>query len=285
MACESETTAAEPFDLELLLNACRYDDYSTENLIPTTPDDTRQIPASPTWSASDNDFSLFDTVSEVLPAEKIPPKINNVVTSIKTRVGGDAISVDLNLIFQKVKNAKYNPRRFPGIVLSSIDGGKTATRFIFANGTVTGFGASVNESLLHARQALHIIKAVLPEKFAGKKIELITKVSNICATGKIGYKVNIHALSLDTRYQKLADYEPDVFPGLIFRMLEPKTASIIYHSGIIKISAKSEEDIKTTMHLLETVVLPDFRAKEIPPQKSCYVEKTKSKLKGKLKKT
>ena len=34
-----------------------------------------------------------------------------------------------------------------------------------------------------------------------------------------------------------AEYEPQTFPGLIFRLKEPKTATLLFHSGKLVCSA------------------------------------------------
>lgn len=225
--------------------------------------------------------SLLDDTTTTLPQPpqqmaqtRIAPKIDNVLTSIKIRIGGKDIAIDLNVVIQKVKNAVYNQRRFPGLILTIPSNGKTSTAFIFSTGTIMGFGPSVAESLLTTRKAVHVVRKVLPDQFGeGVKIEATTKILNIHATAYINYPVNIYALSLDKRYQMVSSYEPEISPSLVLKMLEPKSTSLIFNSGKIQILAKSEESIKATMELLETVILPEFRG-TLKERKSCYVKKT-----------
>jgi transcription initiation factor TFIID TATA-box-binding protein len=50
--------------------------------------------------------------------------------------------------------------------------------------------------------------------------------------------------SLNTEHSNFSTYEPELFPGLIYRMHEPKIVLLIFASGkIVLTGAKNREDI------------------------------------------
>jgi len=56
---------------------------------------------------------------------------------------------------------------------------------------------------------------------------------------------NISLESLSSEHVRMCQYEPEIFPGLIYRMAEPKIVLLIFVSGkIVLTGAKKEEDIK-----------------------------------------
>jgi len=74
------------------------------------------------------------------------------------------------------------------------------------------------------------------------------KITNIVANGNLGFKLSLNklALSLDN-----TEYEPEKFPGLIYRMTEPKATFLIYSSGkFIVTGIKNKEDIEKAIEKL-----------------------------------
>ena len=68
------------------------------------------------------------------------------------------------------------------------------------------------------------------------------KIQNIVASCDIGYTLDLEYVS--NKYQDFCSYEPEVFPGLVFRMLDPKLVILIFVSGkIVFTGAKNKNDI------------------------------------------
>ena len=74
------------------------------------------------------------------------------------------------------------------------------------------------------------------------------KVQNIVASTTFAEK-----LDLDVIAQSLedAEYEPEQFPGLVYRLSDPKTATLLFRSGKANCTgAKNVEDVRKTVDII-----------------------------------
>ena len=151
--------------------------------------------------------------------------------------------VDLNAVVKGYPGVEYRPEQFPGLVFR-LKRPKTAT-LIFRSGKMVCTGArSGNES----RRA--IMKVVKELKKGGiliiKKPDF--KVVNIVASAILGGKVDLEKAVMTLGK---AMYEPEQFPGLIYRMNEPKVVLLIFASGnLVVTGAKKEQDVYDAVHKL-----------------------------------
>src|SRR5271157_4907133 len=64
-------------------------------------------------------------------------------------------------------------------------------------------------------------------------------IENVVATASISQRVDLNLIAKNFVEVK---YHPDVFPGLVFRLLSPKTTTLIFSTGkMVCTGAKSEE--------------------------------------------
>jgi transcription initiation factor TFIID TATA-box-binding protein len=174
----------------------------------------------------------------LMPKTKATVNIQNVVAT-----GTLNQKVDLNAVVKGCPSVEYRPEQFPGLVFR-LKRPKTAT-LIFNNGKMVCTGA---RSRKESRTA--IMKVVKELKKVGiiiiKKPDF--KVVNIVASASIGGKVDLEKAV--TTLGK-AMYEPEQFPGLIFRMSEPKVVILIFASGSLVVTgAKIEQDVYDAVHKL-----------------------------------
>lgn len=158
-------------------------------------------------------------------------RIENVVASatLKQRV-------DLNAVVKGYPGVEYRPEQFPGLVFR-LKRPKTAT-LIFNSGKMVCTGAkSEKES---RRAVMRVIKEL---KKSGiiiiSKPEL--KIQNIVASANLGGMIDLEkaAYSLEKTM-----YEPEQFPGLIYRMPVPKVVILLFASGkLVCTGAKHEQDV------------------------------------------
>lgn len=74
-------------------------------------------------------------------------------------------------------------------------------------------------------------------KFMPKSKPIIT-IENVVASATLDHPVDLDAI---TRLFPTAEYRPEQFPGLVFRLKKPKTATLIFNSGkMVCTGAKSE---------------------------------------------
>jgi transcription initiation factor TFIID TATA-box-binding protein len=94
------------------------------------------------------------------------------------------------------------------------------------------------------------------------------KIQNIVGSHDVGFNIKLEALR--NAASSMCTYEPECFPGLIFRMKDPKVVLLIFSSGkIVLTGAKQRQQIydayKNIKALLMThkneeqrVVQPDY---------------------------
>src|SRR5438093_11683294 len=74
------------------------------------------------------------------------------------------------------------------------------------------------------------------------------RIENVVASTSLGEELDLQA---SARALGGAEYEPEQFPGLIYRLKEPKTAILLFRSGkVVCTGAKSLEHVKTAIDLV-----------------------------------
>jgi len=164
--------------------------------------------------------------------------IQNVVASATLNQ-----KVDLNAVVKSNPGVEYRPEQFPGLVFR-IKRPKTAT-LIFNSGKMVCTGA---KSEKEARRA--VMNVVKELKKGGiiiiSKPEL--KIQNIVASASLGGRIELEQV-VSTLGKTM--YEPEQFPGLIYRMDEPKVVILIFASGnLVCTGAKKEQDVYDAVHKL-----------------------------------
>jgi transcription initiation factor TFIID TATA-box-binding protein len=155
--------------------------------------------------------------------------------------------IDLNAIVRIFPGVEYRPEQFPGLVYR-LKKPKTAT-LIFSSGKMVCTGAK-SERL--ARKA--IMKVVDELKRGG--IVILAKpeiqVQNIVASAGLGGRIDLEKVTYSL---KRTMYEPEQFPGLIYRMDDPKVVILIFATGKLVITgAKKEAEVpRATAKLQQTL--------------------------------
>ena len=173
-----------------------------------------------------------------MPKVKATIRIENVVASATLNQ-----RVDLNAVVKGYPGVEYRPEQFPGLVFR-LKRPKTAT-LIFNSGKMVCTGA---KSEKEARRA--VMKVIKELKKSGiiivSKPEL--KIQNIVASASLGGMID---LEKSTYALEKTMYEPEQFPGLIYRMAEPKVVILLFASGkLVCTGAKHEEDVYTAVQKL-----------------------------------
>ena len=168
-------------------------------------------------------------------------KIENIVAS-----GVIAKDINLKEISEKIDGCELNTKRFPGAVCR-IDKPKMAS-LIFSSGKVVLTGIQ-DESKLN--DGFDILLKSL--KKSGVKL-LDTpqiKITNIVCSYDIGKYINLNKI-VATLSLEAIEYEPEQFPGLVYRVDNPKIVALIFSSGkIILTGGKNIEDVRNGLSVLE----------------------------------
>ena len=173
--------------------------------------------------------------------------IQNVVASASFKHG-----IDLKSIVKAFPHVDYRPEVFPGLVFR-VTKPKTAI-LIFQTGRMVCTGAKSERA---ARRAIHKVA----KELSGAGIIINGRpeitIQNIVASVNLG---NVVVDLEDFIYAaqdcgKKVMYEPEQFPGAIYRMEDPKVVFLIFNSGkLVCVGAKRETDIQRAVGKLTTML-------------------------------
>jgi transcription initiation factor TFIID TATA-box-binding protein len=182
--------------------------------------------------------------------------IQNVVASINLFTTIDLVTSYQTLIDDDDLFVSYNPETFPGLILK-IKKPKISS-LVFSSGKLVLTGAKSTQ-MVHegVQQMIKILRTV------GTKIteepEII--VQNIVASGHFNHRtINLELAALWLEHSM---YEPEQFPGLIYRLAEPKTVLLLFQSGnLVCTGAKTEvqvrQAVENTYNTLDEINAFDF---------------------------
>ncbi|WP_456367919.1 TATA-box-binding protein [Thermococcus sp.] len=161
---------------------------------------------------------------------KVQLRIENIVASVD-------LFTDLNLekVIEICPSSKYNPEEFPGIICRFND--PKVALLIFSSGKLVVTGAkSVQDIERAVRKLIEMLKKIGAKFTREPQID----IQNMVFSGDIGMEFNLDAVAL---ILPNCEYEPEQFPGVIYRVKEPRAVILLFSSGKIVCSgAKSEQD-------------------------------------------
>jgi len=165
-------------------------------------------------------------------------RIENVVASVTLNQ-----RLNLEKIAERVPNAEYSPEQFPGLVLR-INKPKTAT-LVFSSGKMVCTGAKSEKEV---RKAVNAIISLLKSYEIDVKGEPIIEIQNIVASANLKALVDLEKAA---NLLESSMYEPEQFPGLIYRMDDPKVVLLIFSSGkVVCTGARKEDEVKEAINKL-----------------------------------
>jgi len=176
------------------------------------------------------------------------PKIS-IVNVVAT--GSLKHNIDLNAIVKTFPHVEYRPQLFPGLVFR-LKRPKTAT-LIFSNGKMVCTGAKSE------REAGRAIRKVVRE--LKREGIIITgkpemKIWNIVASIDIGMSIDVEeGIYAIACLGKQVMYEPDQFPGAIYRMKDPRCVFLIFGNGkLVCVGTTREADVYKAVENLVTIL-------------------------------
>src|SRR3990167_4298967 len=177
---------------------------------------------------------------ELLMAEgKSDLKIQNIVAT--TSLGKP---VSLTKLARTHSNTEYNPEQFPGLVLR-VKEPKSAV-LVFSSGNLVCTGT---KSVAQVKQ---VIDAVI-KQIAKIGVKITNKpkitVQNIVASGSIDLNLNLNVLALQLEN---TEYEPEQFPGLVYKLTEPTATFLLFSNGkLVCTGTKNKQQLEESMRQLK----------------------------------
>ena len=168
-------------------------------------------------------------------------KIVNIVAS-----GIIADSIDLVELSNKVEGCELNTKRFPGAVYR-IQEPKIAS-LIFSSGKIVLTGSRSHEALA---EGLAIITKSLKDAGIDTLKEPKIAITNMVCSYDLGIKINLGRVAVTFNVENI-EYEPEQFPGLVYRIKDPKIVVLIFSSGkIILAGGKNLVDVRKAVDVLK----------------------------------
>ncbi|KAF2427409.1 hypothetical protein EJ08DRAFT_554743, partial [Tothia fuscella] len=162
--------------------------------------------------------------------------IHNVVSTFNM-----GCLLTLSTIAQHARNTHYNPKRFAACIVRIRDPPTTA--LIFSNGQTVVVGAkTIDLSKLAARKFARMVQKLgYATKFENFQIRNMVATGHVCDPAD--YLIRLEGLA--AKYMMFCRYEPEVFAGCVWRMVEPKVVLLIFPNGkVVVTGAKSVGEVE-----------------------------------------
>jgi transcription initiation factor TFIID TATA-box-binding protein len=168
--------------------------------------------------------------------------IENVVASATLKQ-----NINLNSIMRIFPSVIYRTQQFPGLVYR-LKKPKTAT-LLFSSGKMICTGAKSE------RQAKRVIMSIVEDLRRNGIIIAVRpeiKIQNIVASVGLGGCIDLEKTAYSL---KRSMYEPEQFPGLIYKMDDPKVVMLLFTSGkSVCAGAKKENEVHEAVVKLQKVL-------------------------------
>ena len=169
-------------------------------------------------------------------------KIQNIVATTDLKH-----DVPLIKLAEVLPNTEYNPEQFPGLVMRIKDPKTSA--LIFSSGNVVCTGA---KSLTKVKESINQIIKNLAKISIKIRIKPSIKVQNMVASGNIKMDLNLNSLALKLEN---TEYEPEQFPGLVFKLKGTRATFLLFSNGkIVCTGTRSEVKLREAVALLVKVL-------------------------------
>lgn len=150
--------------------------------------------------------------------------IQNIVATFNLGVD----HIDLKKVSLRCDFLDYNPIKFAAATLRICNPRTTALLFSSGNVVCTG-GKTKAETRLAARKYVRLL-----QRF-GLRISMRNfHIQNIVATSYVDAAIRLRDIASD--YGAYCSYEPELFPGLVFRTIAPKVVFLVFRSGKVVIT-------------------------------------------------
>ena len=183
----------------------------------------------------------------VTQLRKLGIKIPSTYTvRVENMVASASLDRELNLdsIAFELENTEYEPEQFPGVVYRMQN--PKAAALIFSSGKLvcTGTKSPGDAKMIVGRIVTQLRKLgiKIPSTYT-------VRVENMVASASLDKELNLDSIAFDLEN---TEYEPEQFPGLVYRMDDPKVTFLLFGSGkIICTGGRSIKDVERAIAKLD----------------------------------
>jgi transcription initiation factor TFIID TATA-box-binding protein len=174
------------------------------------------------------------------PTESI--QVENVVAS--TSIGQE---LDLETLADDLPTAEYNPHHFPGLVYRMQE--PKAAALIFRSGKIVCTGA---KSVAHVTAALEHVFDELRNRGIQAADSPDIEIQNIVSSADLDHALNLNTIAIALGLEHI-EYEPEQFPGLVYRLDEPSVVALLFGSGKLVITGGNRlDDAEQALEVIHT---------------------------------
>ena len=171
--------------------------------------------------------------------------VQNIVASVVTKE-----KFDLNLIFDRIPEAEYSPEKFPGLIFKLKE--PKTTFLIFTSGKLVCTGAKTVE-MVH--EAVGRVRTKLGEIGIEVHDDPEIKIQNIVATSDLKTEIDLGTTAVSLGLENV-EYEPEQFPGLIYRVRDPKAVALLFSTGkVVCTGTKDVGDVEIALTKIEAELI------------------------------
>lgn len=167
-------------------------------------------------------------------------KIENIVASTSIEE-----NIDINHVAGLFESSEYDPEHFPGVIVR-LERPKS-TVLVFKSGKLVSTGAKGFEEVEDG--ITRVIDQLSQANIISQVFPYIT-YQNIVFSASLGTALNLNKTALGLGLENV-EYEPDNFPGLVYRLFVPKVVILIFSTGKIVITGcKVYQDAEEAVEIL-----------------------------------
>jgi transcription initiation factor TFIID TATA-box-binding protein len=160
-------------------------------------------------------------------------EVVNVVGS-----GSLGIEIDIGMLSADIPAAEYNPDNYHGMYLRLAEDAPLVT--IYRSGKYIITGASSKEELFETRR--EALKQLAETGLVSDDVDDGFSIQNFVCQGDIGQAVNLSAAAIGLGLER-TEYEPEQFPGLVYRPVEHDCVLLLFGSGKVVVTGAPEVSI------------------------------------------
>ncbi len=161
------------------------------------------------------------------------------------------LDLDLYSIAYKVHDVEYEPEQFPGAILKLKQ--PKSSLLLFKNGKIICTGC---RSEREVQEAIDKTQKMLLNftKSKAKRGKPAFTVENIVASASMNVELDLYSIAYKVQE---VEYEPEQFPGAIFKLKQPKSSLLLFKNGkIICTGCKSEKEVIEALAQTAKIMAP-----------------------------
>jgi transcription initiation factor TFIID TATA-box-binding protein len=166
-------------------------------------------------------------------------KVQNIVATASLNK-----EVSLTKLARTNPNTEYNPDTFPGLVLR-IKKPKSAV-LVFSSGNLVCTGT---KSVAQVREVVNEVIKQLKKVNVHVTDKPKIVVQNIVASGSLDLALNLNLLPFELEN---TEYEPEQFPGLVYKLEDPPATFLLFSNGkLVCTGTKNKKQLDESIRQLE----------------------------------